>query len=198
MKKVVENRQRQSLYKQIQIRRVELGVQSRLMDGGDLIISDQKIQEISGLFDPEDEDEHEQALLFIVMKMYTRASKMLYGRYARWGKKIESLSKEDFEKARLKKQQLLEGQAIKLLRDNKIGKELISTAKAKHLYALIVQKFKTTHLDYELYLNFLFQVAMVCFGKGKPQDLSRFPSAISLKTIYEHFAESDVIPRAIY
>ena len=66
---------------------------------------------------------------------------------------------------------------------------MAKTQALKQIFQLVLVKFKTKDMDYSVYTEFIYQVAVYIFGKGTEHDLSRFPSAISYRRIFKYLGK---------
>ncbi|CAG9325131.1 unnamed protein product [Blepharisma stoltei] len=194
-----DERKKRALRNQIEKRRIALGVEGK-NDDQPVFIKEPIIlaNEIS-IKPVNEETEDEQEMINIIMKKYTRVSKLLYNKYAGTVIKPDVLEKETFDSINKRVGLMTEGQVTKLLREQGITNSMISTEDIKRLYAMIIHANGTV-MDFDNFMQFMYQLSLIIYSKF-PNTLSQFPAAICMNALYEHMKNSSAgvaVPKYLY
>lgn len=140
----------------------------------------------------------DQKLIEIVLKKYSRVSRLLFSKYAgsSYKKKLPVLT---FENLLETKENLSEPDYSKLLRDNNINNEMISTEEIKQVYKALIIKLHVPTIKYEN-LGDLFYITSCLIFTRDPYDLFKYPSAVYYEALFNLIKDSEnqSIPRYLF
>jgi hypothetical protein len=173
-----ENRRR-ALRKQVEKRRVELGVQTRSKDTK----VDGKFENLSIL---RELSADERELINHVIKRYMRVLKLLFKKYSSTGYKKARVGKETFESAAEKNSTLSESEFYKLLKEQGLPSSMISLEDSTALLKSFCLKQKKPQIiiNFQEFQEMIIQVAIFIYSKY-PKDFSHLPPAISVKSLFD-------------
>lgn len=173
-----ENRRR-ALRKQVERRRVELGVQTRSKD----VKPDGKFENFSIL---REINTDERELVNHVIRRYMRVLKLLFKKYSSTGYKKARVGKETFESAAEKNSTLSESEFYKLLKEQGLPSSMISAEDSTALVKSFCHKQKKSQIkiDFQEFQEMIIQVAVFIYSKY-PKDFSHLPPAISVKSLFD-------------
>lgn len=194
--------QKKKLRKEINQRRIELGIESRTTDNKNSVI----LSEVFSNAEPskvfmriEDESEPDQQLIKIVLKKYSRVTKALFQRYSGSGYKSMQMVKSTFEKIQTKKKFVSEADCSIMMKNFGVLQEFLSLEDLKSIYVFLSTKLKSPDLHYDNFPDFLYIIASMIFSKDT-HDLSKFPPAIHLQALFDIFFQSEniEIPKSLF
>lgn len=145
-----------------------IGVQSKLEEiHSSIIDSEPQIK----LYQFQEELDQDQLLIQVIIKKYSRINKFLF-------KKYSSANNSD--------RILLESGFSKLIRENNIGKSILTTEEIKKVYMFLVARLKTTGIFLEYFAELLYLLASFVFSRP-PHDFSNLPPAWGFDCLYSLF-----------
>ena len=211
---VKENQERQNLHlkslqsllkkkalrKELKIRRIELGVKSKLDDSDIGIFPDMSNREGVVQYSMINEEIPEDIeLIKIIKKKYSRVNKMLFNKYSASAYNKILISAPTFDNMKNKKESLTESDFAKMLREFGIFSKYMTIDEMKGAYVYLITRLKVKDISYDNFPELIFLIASIIFNRD-PFDLSKFPPAIWLSTFYQLLRENHnlIVPKYIF
>ena len=192
--------QKKVLRKQIEKRRIELGIKSKAEDEGNVLISEATDKEsIIQLNRIHEESQQDQELIEIISKKYSRVAKLLFSSYAGTSYKHKNAPLSTFDVIQDTKSNLSESDFCRLIRENGLNQYMISTDEVKQVFRFLAVKVRSPVIHYEDFLDLLYLTSGLTYSRS-PIDLSKYPPAFCLEALFECFksAEDQTIPRYLF
>ena len=190
---------KKTLGQQIEQRRIELGVKSRIPDKPDLLLS--IIQEPTfpfQLFRIQEELREDQENISIVLKKYSRVNKYLFRKYSSFSYKMQNNASTSTDNLQELNRYLSESGFSKLVRENNIPYSMITTDEVKSLFSVFIGKLKSKSVFRKNFPELLYLLSSYMYSRT-PYDLSMFSPAMHLECLYSSLLIfSDKIPRGLF
>jgi hypothetical protein len=172
-----ENR-RKALRKQLEKRKLELGVQGK---------NTKNEERVENFFVLKEMTAEETEVVGIVLKRYSRVLKLLFKKYSSTGYNRGRVGKETFETAADKNSSLSESEFYKLLKEQGILTSMISPEESNSILKSFCHKQKkpSIRINFQEFQEMITQVSIFIFSKP-PKDFSHLPPAISLKSFFDY------------
>ena len=190
---------KKTLRKQIENRRIELGVRSKLSEDESLtIIKSQELDPSFQIYRINEEIKEDQEMIQIVIKKYSRVNRFLFIKYASSSNKPNINPIITFDKIQDIKEYLYEPGFTKMVREHNISNSMIGTEEIKKIYKFLIAKLKVSSIQYENFPELMYLLSSLIFTRS-PYDLSKYPPAIYLESLYESIKNSaENIPKHFF
>ena len=177
----LENRKR-ILRKQVEQRRIELGVSSKSdleRKNDEVRVDNQIIKEFTS---------NEKETISFVLKRYQRVLRLLFKKYSSTGYKHSIVSKETFESLAEKSSLLSDSEFYRLLKEQGVTTAMITIEEFSQLMKNYCHQKKKPQLKVNFFefSELLTQTAVFIYSKPQ-NDFSHLPPAVSLKFLFEYF-----------
>ena len=179
--KTVENRKR-VLRKQVEKRRIELGVPSKV-DPSEL--DEQKPSSLVMLHETSPQDKE---MVAVVLKRYLRVLKLLFKKYSSTGYNRSVVNQESFAE---KNSLLSDPEFYKLLKEQGITSSMLPLEEFSTLIKTYCHRQKKTQIkvNFQEFQEVLVQAAIIIFSKP-PKNYSNISPAVAVKMIFDQFRRS--------
>ena len=199
-KNINEVNTKKHLRKQIEKRRIELGVKSKIDEEDTVFLSETTDKEmIIQLNRIQEESLQDQDMIDITIKKYSRVIRILFAKYTGSSYKHKVNPVCTFDKLQDTKANLSESDFCKLIRENNISSLLISTEEIRQIFKSLALKIKSSTIQFENFNDLLYMTSSLIFTRD-PFNLSKYPQAIIFDAIFEMFKETEpqIVPKYIY
>ncbi|CAG9312103.1 unnamed protein product [Blepharisma stoltei] len=183
-------KRKRALKRQVEKRRIELGVASKVPQEAEVITEVSKIEENNNVLRELTLDEQEN--INIILKRYARVLKLLFRKYSSTGYTKKKVGKETFDTAAEKSVSLYEGEFYKLLKEQGVTSSMMSLDEFGLLmktYCHNRQRKSEIKVDFNEYQELIVQAALFIYSRP-PKDLSHYAPVVSVKTLFDHFRRS--------
>ena len=188
--RIKEERQKITLRHQLEQRKILLGVESKLEASQPIVVKEAVTIIEMPFYLIEEETKLDQELIWNIIKKYSKVFRTLFLHYASSGYKKDNFSiKPTFESMLDKKTSISEGEFVKLLRDQKISNNLLTTEEFRKVTAWMLQKYKIKSIEYDRFTYLLYYVSEFIFTRH-PVNYSHFPPGIGLIALMDQFKKS--------
>ena len=177
-----DNKKR-ALRKQIEKRRIELGISSKVDDDG----ATEGIKNESQIILQEISSQDKETIGFI-MKRYQRVLKLLFKKYSSTGYKASVVAQASFAQ---QSSLLSDSEFYKLLKEQGITTSMITLEEFSLIMKTYCHKQKKTQIkvNFVEYQEIIIQAAIFIFSKP-PKDFSHLSPAVSVKMLFDIFRKS--------
>jgi hypothetical protein len=183
--KINHEKRRKALRKQVERRRIELGVPSKSEKEN----SDEPKPENTSILREITPPERE--IIGYVLTRYLRVLKLLFKKYSSTGYKHSRVGKETFDTAAEKNSTLSESEFYRLFKEQGINSAMISLEEFTGLLKAFCHKQKKTQIkvNFADFQEMIVQIAVFVYSRP-PKDFSHLPPAISVKCLFDYFRAS--------
>ena len=178
--------QKKALKHEINKRRIELGVHSKLNNEDRLIVTPEAYPKDHSLDLVKINEEAPETckLIKTVVKRYNKATRMLFNKYSGQGYKLKGSVTPTFEKYQKTKEIMKESDFSLFLRDFAFLPNLITVDEMKKLFIDLTKK-NHGELEYDEFPDLLYMTSRLISSKNL-QSCAKFPEALHLQMLFEH------------
>lgn len=183
------NLQKKALKKEINKRRIELGINSKLNEDDIAIIpNDASIKDFNITFHRIREEPSEtRKMILLVVKRFSKVNRVLFSKYSGSAFKNKISVTPTFEKYQKNKDALCESDFSLFLRDFGLLNTKISVEEMKRIFVEVVKKTQN-YLGLEEFSDLIYITASLIANK-EPFVYAKFPEAIHLQMFYGYLKD---------
>eukprot|EP01022_Parablepharisma_sp_SALTPOND_P026722 TRINITY_DN64702_c0_g1_i1.p1 TRINITY_DN64702_c0_g1~~TRINITY_DN64702_c0_g1_i1.p1 ORF type:complete len:1094 (+),score=155.90 TRINITY_DN64702_c0_g1_i1:2337-5618(+) len=200
-KLIQEMKQKRTLRRQLEIRKVEHNIAPRNQKDIDfsLLLEEgvyekavpQKKEPNIELYTVEDEEDKDCEALKLFIEQHKRVFRYLYNRYANSG--FSSKPKGSFDALKEKLSTISMAEIIKMLKDHSITLRMLSHSELASFIRLVnfklIHKNDLTALTYQGFIELFVQIAIYIFSK-EPYYNAHMPPVVHVEALLEHFKQA--------
>lgn len=199
-KRIEEEKQKKFLKSQLEQRKILLGVEGRMENSEALVVKEASTVIEMPFYIIDEETKSDQEIIYTVLRKHFRVFRVLFNHYASSGYKVNNFNtKPTFDGMQDKKASLSDGELMKLLRDQCVSNNMVSTEEVRKIIAWMMQKMKLKSIEMEQFPLLLYYISQFIYTRS-PYSYLQFPPGAYLLALIEQFqrSQSKVVPASFY